>query len=943
MRSQTHATWSRSRTAANATFCWSAFLVCLLLPWTAAQAAFQFIDEATSVGGIREAWIVRTGDFNEDGRPDLLVGISGETRLLLNPLEGGSRSGAWEALITPIPPSATLEVGDFNHDSHLDVASLGSGRLRLFVGDGEQHFRESFDGGVQPGNHERLLAADVNGDTQLDFISYDGPLWKVHIYYGDGAGGITRREELTSRLVQGGRCFVEDLDADGRADILLAGYEQAAADIFLGRTTGGFEAPVRVDLGMATEDTRLLDLNGDGIADLLTYGWYVGTSKPLVALQPGLGGGRFGPPEVRVDPVDDAVFQIRIVELTGDGYPDLLLQTMQQTLWICDGEPGGHFAAARPLLGFSPIAEALAMADLDGDGHVDLAAGLGSGGMLNLLWGDGRGELQSPALETVLPPSSHLRLTDLDGNGTPDLVGSSLLEGLTARRNDGSGKFGPVENWSPGFRLEPWGAVDLENDGSPELLVSASDLETGPMARSVGLLRGMFGGLTPAITALPIGMVVGYTRFVDLNGDGRQDIFVRERPPYGTDAPARAVILTGLGGGDFAPPEVIPTLAIPAGGWASPISTGDLNLDGRMDFLELRPGKTLQVWLGGETPADLHALPPAIIDSRWFEIVALSDVDQDGLPDLLLRTEAGVSLARGHGDGTFGGSTVVLAGDTFVSAGLADLDQDGLDDIVTTDYRGIVMTVKPGFGLGVFGDPIMLQLAASGSILGLADMDGDRRRDVVLLDVEAAQSRVRWIKNVSEAPTPEPPSVSLTGRRDGLSVVLEWEHHPLNRAAAYMVDRLQGSEAIRLTAHPVIGAGRVTFRTPDVTLSAYTYRLSELTGDNSERTVGEVAVPGIADEPVEPPAILDLRVVAAQGHHVRLTLSLPQRALTQLRVVDVSGRLVRTLLDEEMPAGEREVTWDGLDRAGRPVVSGIYLIQAQTSDMRISRRVTLLP
>jgi hypothetical protein len=52
--------------------------------------------------------------------------------------------------------------------------------------------------------------------------------------------------------------------------------------------------------------------------------------------------------------------------------------------------------------------------------------------------------------------------------------------------------------------------------------------------------------------------------------------------------------------------------------------------------------------------------------------------------------------------------------------------------------------------------------------------------------------------------------------------------------------------------------------------------------------------------------------VPTGGGHVEITL------------YDVSGRLVRTLVDASRPAGHDEVRWDGLDQSGRPVASGVY-------------------
>jgi hypothetical protein len=57
-----------------------------------------------------------------------------------------------------------------------------------------------------------------------------------------------------------------------------------------------------------------------------------------------------------------------------------------------------------------------------------------------------------------------------------------------------------------------------------------------------------------------------------------------------------------------------------------------------------------------------------------------------------------------------------------------------------------------------------------------------------------------------------------------------------------------------------------------------------------------------------------------------VTVDLARPAMVRLEVTDVRGRLVRVLIpDERRPAGRHQVAWDGRDRTGRAVPSGMYL------------------
>jgi len=61
-----------------------------------------------------------------------------------------------------------------------------------------------------------------------------------------------------------------------------------------------------------------------------------------------------------------------------------------------------------------------------------------------------------------------------------------------------------------------------------------------------------------------------------------------------------------------------------------------------------------------------------------------------------------------------------------------------------------------------------------------------------------------------------------------------------------------------------------------------------------------------------------------------------------LRVYDVSGRFVATLLDENRSAGEHVARWDGRDARGRASSSGVYFVRLQANGTTETRKIALL-
>jgi len=63
---------------------------------------------------------------------------------------------------------------------------------------------------------------------------------------------------------------------------------------------------------------------------------------------------------------------------------------------------------------------------------------------------------------------------------------------------------------------------------------------------------------------------------------------------------------------------------------------------------------------------------------------------------------------------------------------------------------------------------------------------------------------------------------------------------------------------------------------------------------------------------------------------------------TTLRLYDLAGRLVRTLVDEVLAEGEHETAWSGTDDGGRAVPAGSYLYRLECNGLATTRKLTLL-
>lgn len=69
---------------------------------------------------------------------------------------------------------------------------------------------------------------------------------------------------------------------------------------------------------------------------------------------------------------------------------------------------------------------------------------------------------------------------------------------------------------------------------------------------------------------------------------------------------------------------------------------------------------------------------------------------------------------------------------------------------------------------------------------------------------------------------------------------------------------------------------------------------------------------------------------------------IPAASKVSLKIYDVAGRLVRTLINEEMPKGDYTVKWEGKDNYGNRVARGIYFYKFKASQFTTSKKLILM-
>lgn len=417
--------------------------------------------------------------------------------------------------------------------------------------------------------------------------------------------------------------------------------------------------------------------------------------------------------------VGDKAVGIAAADLDADGLPDLVVGARRSY----DGCAAILLGGARSVLrdsGCLPVGGdplMFAIADFDGDGHADIAAGWQKvvfpvGGGIAIFLGNGDGTFrEGDRVEAGLVGS--LATGDFDGDGNPDLVVATRGGGTDAPyaavlRGHGDGSFGPMAQFS-GAQLVLV-AADFDGDGR-------SDVATvdGSQAHVNVYLGSASGTLVPKVS-YDVGQGPASLATADFDGDSHVDLAV------GFVQIPQVRILLGRGNGFL---TAQPPMALGEGPGA--LAAGDFDGDGRADVAVARkvgPGITL---LAGDGSGGLaHA---GFADAA-ADALAAADFDGDGLPDLAAISGTGVALLRTLGAFSLAANITVSSGQALRGATAGDFNHDGRDDLAVFYYATGDIYVSFGRSDGTFLSPIEIESGIGQQLLRVGDFNRDGNLDL---------------------------------------------------------------------------------------------------------------------------------------------------------------------------------------------------------------------
>ncbi|MBX3358789.1 MAG: VCBS repeat-containing protein [Phycisphaeraceae bacterium] len=327
-------------------------------------------------------------------------------------------------------------------------------------------------------------------------------------------------------------------------------------------------------------------------------------------------------------------------------------------------------------------AVAVATADFDGDGKVDIAS-LNSDGTVKMHRGLGGGSFAAatalgavPLWDPTRETPSVLLAGDVNGDGRVDLAVAGFSVPIHLILNQGNGVFGQAINtcfigsFPPKVMLR-----DVNKDGRQDILLNSPGTLMISSASGFASQFVFLNGVNQN-SAMAVG---------DFDGDGLTDLAVTKG-----EAPFGIRILHRNPGTTVSFTEAA---FIPSQEFISDLGAADINGDAKPDLVTIKGAQNRAEVLVG-LGANAFAAPVSHATGVQPRSVVLADINSDGMVDVLAdtATSSAVSVLLGMGQATFAANA--MFGSSPSTPAVADLNGDGVNDMAFASSGGVTVLIN---------------------------------------------------------------------------------------------------------------------------------------------------------------------------------------------------------------------------------------------------------
>lgn len=517
------------------------------------------------------------------------------------------------------------------------------------------------------------------------------------------------------------------------------------------KCTANQDCPVKETCSAAPVALAAADVNHDTKLDLIVVNSSPSGGWVTVMFGDGLGGFTPG------NPVDLGAGGSAIAFFEVDGHVEVAVANKDtNSVVILRGDSNGSLSISQTISeepnGQEPVA--IAVGDLNNDGHPDLVAVNNVTDNIGVFLGQPDGSLQLQGFVdsgTMNSAPNGVALLDANDDGKLDVaVSNGLSSDVSVLLGDGTGNFGAPRAWVTDQEPLAVAAGDLNGDGIPDLVALNRDNNTPDAVVLLGQGDGTFKGVEDVIVEpTPNAVIAG-----DIDNDGLPDLIVSRSLSVCSNDSTQSCSTNGdCGGGNTCQPNgrLLVRRSLPNGGFAAPlalqfpgdafaIGRGDFNADGWLDLVALNKSTSnVSMFLGQRS--GFPSKPRNYAVGAGGVALTVGDWDGNGRPDVAVaRQGAGssgfIDILLSNADGSLQEPPVSVAlSANPVAMDWGDFNNDGRLDLALA-ISGSQVVVAFGNGTGTFqlGAPVQIPGATiDASALAVGDFDRDGFDDVAVL------------------------------------------------------------------------------------------------------------------------------------------------------------------------------------------------------------------